>query len=60
MARAALAHARDAAGFGEIVADVDAVNVRSVRLLEKVAFERIGTAPGAFGEVLLYRLPASR
>jgi RimJ/RimL family protein N-acetyltransferase len=60
MARAAIAHARSRAGFDEIVADVDAVNVRSVRLLKTLGFERIGTAQGAFGDLLLYRLPAGR
>ena len=60
MARAAIAHARTQPDFGEIVADVDAVNVRSVRLLEKLGFERVGIAAGAFGDVLLYRLPATR
>ena len=39
-----------------IVASVDAVNAPSVRVLEKLGFERTGTRPGAFGDVLLYRL----
>ena len=60
MARAAIAHGRTQPGFAEIVADVDAVNVRSVRLLEKLGFERVGIAAGAFGDVRLYRLPATR
>lgn len=57
MARAAIEHARSGAGFSEIVADADAVNTRSVRLLEKLGFERTGTTPGAFGDILLFRLP---
>jgi RimJ/RimL family protein N-acetyltransferase len=57
MARAAIEHARSAAGFDEIVADADAVNTRSVRLLEKLGFERTGSRQGAFGDILLFRLP---
>ncbi len=60
MARAAIAQARTQPGFAEIVADADEVNVRSVRLLEKLGFERIGTMPGAFGDILLFRLAAGR
>lgn len=60
MARAAIAHARGTAGFRAIEADVDAVNARSVRLLETLGFERVGTTPGAFGDVLLFRLAAER
>jgi ribosomal-protein-alanine N-acetyltransferase len=60
MARAAITHARTQPGFAEIVADADEVNVRSVRLLEKLGFERIGTTPGAFGDILLFRLAAGR
>jgi ribosomal-protein-alanine N-acetyltransferase len=60
MARAVIAHARTQPGFAEIVADVDAVNVRSVRLLETLGFERVGIAAGAFGDVRLDRLPATR
>lgn len=60
MARAAIEHARSAAGFDEIVADVDEVNSRSVRLLEKLGFERTGTRQGAFGDILLFRLSAGR
>ena len=60
MARAAIAHARTQPGFAEIVADADEVNTRSVRLLEKLGFERIGTTPGAFGNILLFRLPKAR
>ena len=60
MARAAVAQARTLPGFAEIVAAADEVNVRSVRLLEKLGFERIGTTPGAFGDILLFRLAAGR
>ena len=56
MARAAIAHARTERGFEEIVADVDEINVASVRVLEKLGFERVGVQPGAFGNVLLLRL----
>jgi RimJ/RimL family protein N-acetyltransferase len=60
MARAAIAHARSTAGFDEIVADADEVNAASLRVLEKLGFERVGVRPGAFGSVLLLRLPAGR
>jgi ribosomal-protein-alanine N-acetyltransferase len=56
MARAAIAYARASAGFSEIIAGVDEVNAASVRVLEKLAFERTGTQPGAFGNTLVYRL----
>jgi len=39
-----------------IVASVDAVNPASVRILEKLGFERFATRPGAFGDMLLFRL----
>ena len=60
MARVAIAQARTQPGFAEIVAAADEVNVRSVRLLEQLGFERIGTTPGAFGDILLFRLAAGR
>jgi RimJ/RimL family protein N-acetyltransferase len=56
MARAAIAHARARAGFERIVAAVDEVNVASLRVLEKLGFERIATRQGAFGDVLVLRL----
>jgi RimJ/RimL family protein N-acetyltransferase len=55
MARAAMAEARRHPSFAEIVASVDQVNVASVRVLEKLGFERIGTREGAFGDVLVLR-----
>ena len=60
MARAALAHARTEAGFTEIVADVDEANVASVRVLEKLGFERTSVSQGAFGNLLLLRLAIKR
>jgi RimJ/RimL family protein N-acetyltransferase len=56
MARAAIAHARARAGFERIVAAVDGVNVASLRVLDKLGFERIATQQGAFGGVLVLRL----
>jgi RimJ/RimL family protein N-acetyltransferase len=56
MARAAIAHARAHAGFERIVAAVDGVNVASLRVLEKLGFERIATRQGAFGDVLVLQL----
>ena len=60
MARAAIVQARTQAGFAEIVADVDEINAASVRVLEKLGFERIAVHEGAFGRLILLRLPESR
>jgi RimJ/RimL family protein N-acetyltransferase len=46
------------AGCTDVWATVDAVNVASVRVLERIGFRRDGTADGAFGELWIYRLPA--
>ncbi|HYE85091.1 MAG TPA: GNAT family N-acetyltransferase [Vicinamibacterales bacterium] len=56
MAQAVIAYARHHAGFTNIVAAVDTPNERSIRVLEKLGFERTGTLPGAFGETIRYRL----
>jgi RimJ/RimL family protein N-acetyltransferase len=56
MARAAIAYAREHAGFGAIDAGVDAVNEKSCRVLDKLGFVRTATVPGAFGDTYLYRL----
>lgn len=58
MGRAAIERARTAGGFTEVAADVDEANLASVRVLEKLGFVRIGVQPGAFGNLLLFRLPA--
>jgi RimJ/RimL family protein N-acetyltransferase len=55
MGRMAVAEARRH-GFATIVASVDEVNVASVRVLEKLGFERIEMMQGAFGNMLLLRL----
>jgi ribosomal-protein-alanine N-acetyltransferase len=60
MARAAIAQARTQPGFAEIMADADEINVASVRVLEKLGFERIAVRPGAFGNLILFRLVAGR
>ncbi|HJR01914.1 MAG TPA: GNAT family N-acetyltransferase [Methylomirabilota bacterium] len=60
MARASIAHARTRPGLAEIVADVDEINVASVRVLEKLGFARVAVQAGAFGNLLLLRLPAGR
>jgi ribosomal-protein-alanine N-acetyltransferase len=57
MARAAIAEARARAAFDDIIASVDDVNTVSVHVLEKLGFQRLGTRPGAFGNMLLFRLP---
>ena len=60
MARASIAQARTQPGFAEIVADVDEIHTASVRVLEKLGFERIAVHQGAFGNLLLLRLAAGR
>lgn len=55
MARASIAVAQTQPGFAEIVADVDEINAASVRVLEKLRFERIAVHLGAFGNLLLLR-----
>ena len=60
MARAAIAQARTQPGFAEIVAAVDEINTGSVRVLEKLGFERVAVDQGAFGNLLLLRLAADR
>src|SRR5262245_25649948 len=60
MARASIEHARGQPGFDEIVADVDEVNAASLRVLEKVGFERIDVRQAAFGNLLVLRLAAGR
>ena len=60
MARAAIEQARRWPGFAEIAADVDEINVASVRVLEKLGFERVAVQPGAFGNLLALRFPAGR
>jgi [ribosomal protein S5]-alanine N-acetyltransferase len=58
MARASISDARANAGFTDIVAGVDEVNAASVRVLEKLGFERTATVAGAFGNTFVYRLQA--
>jgi ribosomal-protein-alanine N-acetyltransferase len=60
MARASIAQARTRSGFAEILADVDEVNTASVRVLEKLGFERIAVQQGTFGNLLLLRLAPGR
>lgn len=49
--------ARDEARLPRLVSAVDAPNGASIRVLEKVGFRRHGTAPGAFGDIVLFELP---
>ncbi len=60
MARTSIAQARRQPGCGEIVASVDEINVASLRVLEKLGFERIATQQGTFGSMFLLRLTADR
>lgn len=57
MARVCIFEALWRKAFPEgIVASVDAVNTASVHILEKLGFERVDARPGAFGEMLLFRI----
>ena len=57
MARVCIAEAIRRKAFPDgIVASVDAVNTASVRVLEKLGFERFATRPGAFGDMPFFRL----
>lgn len=56
MARTAIAHARRQSGFAEIIASVDEINVASLRILEKLRFERVAIQQGSLGNVFVLRL----
>jgi RimJ/RimL family protein N-acetyltransferase len=56
MGGATIAAAR-AAGFTEIWAGVDEVNAASLRVLEKLGFQRVRVLQGEFGNLLSLRLP---
>ena len=60
MARAAIAAARARPGFDEIVASVDTPNLASLRVLERLGFERIATRSGSFGDVIVLRLTTAK
>jgi [ribosomal protein S5]-alanine N-acetyltransferase len=59
-AEALITFGREHAGLGAIVASVDEPNVASIRVLERLGFERTGEVPGAFGSTRMYRLPPGR
>ena len=59
MARASIAQARRHAGLSTIIASVDEANVASVRVLEKLGFQRGARRRGAFGAVHVWVLEAS-
>lgn len=56
MARACIEDARENAAFTDIIAAVDEVNGASVRVLEKLGFERGPRSQGAFGNMFTYTL----
>jgi RimJ/RimL family protein N-acetyltransferase len=58
-ASAVLAHAFGALGLPRVHADVDAPNVASVRVLEKLGMVRVGERAGAFGALLDFELDAA-
>jgi [ribosomal protein S5]-alanine N-acetyltransferase len=56
MATAAIAHARRQPGFELIHAAVDEMNTASIRVLERLGFQRSGAHTGAFGDVFEFQL----
>jgi [ribosomal protein S5]-alanine N-acetyltransferase len=56
MARVSIDEARRQPGFSAIIANVDEVNVASVRVVEKLGFQPVAARPGSFGNVLLFKL----
>ena len=56
MSRAMIALAFDRHGLDVIDTAVDAPNVASVRVLERLGFIEVGRSPGAFGTTLHFRL----
>ena len=56
MARAMLALAFDRHGLDVVDTAVDAPNVASVRVLQRLGFGVVGSSPGAFGTTLHFRL----
>lgn len=56
-ARAAIAFARAHQALCEIDAAVDEPNAASIAVLTRLGFRCVGSAPGAFGRMLLFRLP---
>ena len=56
IARTLFAYARDEADFVSVTAAVDGPNVASIRVLQKVGFERCGEAPGFFGTTVLFTM----
>lgn len=55
-----IAFARVHEALREIDAAVDEPNAASIAVLKRLGFRRVGEAPGAFGKMLLFRLPAER
>ena len=55
-AEALIRFARDKLRWDEVVSAVDEPNVASIRVLEKVGFQRTGAVPGAFGKIIVFRL----
>jgi [ribosomal protein S5]-alanine N-acetyltransferase len=56
MASTMIALARKQAGFAQIFAGVDEVNIASLRVLEKLGLKRIATMQGSFGNMFLLQL----
>ncbi len=56
MAHAAVERAKSLCAFPEIAARVDAINVASVKLVERLGFLRVGTRPSVHGELHRYAL----
>jgi len=56
IARALIAYVRENKLGSTIVSAVDAPNLASCRVLEKVGFQRVGTSPAAFGHMVHFEL----
>jgi RimJ/RimL family protein N-acetyltransferase len=56
-ARALIEFARAQGALRAIDASVDEPNVASIAVLKRLGFHCVGEAPGAFGRMLLFRLP---
>ena len=56
MGQACIAEARRHPGFTTIYSGVDEVNAASLRVLEKLGFQRVSVVPGSFGNLHMLRL----
>jgi RimJ/RimL family protein N-acetyltransferase len=60
IAQALVDYVRECTSMDAIFTGVDEPNGASIRVLEKVGFQRCGAVAGAFGQVVQFRLPIER